>query len=431
MRKYILFFFLTCFAWTRTDAVAQVHSATSLNSNGYYGFETEVQLDVRNSIRIDDPVELRNLIKEQVTFFGGALSYNREPGMTSIRGAVVGSINSFSEEQVQILEVIPSPTTGLVNSIRYRLRGSLIVNRSGLTQLRTTLPLYVQGIYERTQTRRGNPCTSSLEPGSSWYFYHWSPRRPGCRLQEGIDFQTVQLNLQELPKLEVTPDFSPLLNGSNSIKMSFFFGQFARGALPSPFSNRDVGAIAYRTFESDLVVRGFKLVSGRYDKSIVHPQLGSINLSIRLHYSNAFPGSSAFPSFARAWTEALAQESVVAYYGHSGYGKYISPSEIEASTGVPIRLRGNQLMAVYGCNTLSYYSQSYASLREQIDAPLWWLGNGIDPQIEVRNESSISGGVRFRHLVDSFLNWSSGSATSWEKTLELMNENALLGVIRF
>ncbi|AGH95462.1 hypothetical protein [Pseudobdellovibrio exovorus] len=265
--------------------------------------------------------------------------------------------------------------------VKYRL------NTKGVFALNThqytfTLPYNPKKIF--TQAR--NLCHDSKGVADSNFWYHWDPSKAGCPLKEDQEYFKLTVPLKIIPNTTMTfPEYAKLVDGDRNIKMTMLFGFANYGnASWAPEGNQDWGIISYNKQRNFLKSLGFtetvwtqdqiKTIFTARDQFV--PHVVEMNLSgaqanvrIRLVLSDTglYHNSRAFHIFLR---EALANESIVVYSGHSGIGKNLDLEAIERLRGFKFRFNPNyQILFLGSCVPYAYYTDMLFSRKKTAADP--------------------------------------------------------------
>lgn len=218
------------------------------------------------------------------------------------------------------------------------------------------------------------------------FWYHWEPLKEGCPLKEGQEYFTQTVPLKIIPNTTQTfPEYAKLMDSNRTIKVSMLFG-FANYGNTSwePVGNQDWGIISFNKQRDFLKRIGFtetvwtkaqteEIFKAR-DQFVPHVSEMTLsgaqaNIRIRLVLSETglYHNSRAFHIFLR---DAIANESVVLYSGHSGIGKNLDLAAIERLRGFQFRFNPNyQIMFLGSCVPYAYYTDMLFSRKKTAADP--------------------------------------------------------------
>lgn len=265
-------------------------------------------------------------------------------------------------------------------SAKYLLK-SKGVFASGAREYTFTIPYRPLEIFKKSEGK----CMEK-ESLDSNFWYHWEPLRAGCPLQEGIDYFTYTAALTPLANTtETYPEYAKLVDNNKSIKVTMFFG-FENYDFPkwTPDGGQDWGIIGYNRQRDFLKSLGFtetvwtqdqveKIYKARdgFSPYVIEMNLNGENANLRYRLILSDTGfnhnSTGFHAFLK---EALANESVVIYNGHSGIGQNLDLAGIEKLRGTKLTLNPNyQIIFLGSCVPYAYFTETFFNKKKTAADP--------------------------------------------------------------
>lgn len=242
---------------------------------------------------------------------------------------------------------------------------------SGTRRYMFTIPYNPRTLFARSQRK----CTEASSVADSNFWYHWEPLKDGCPLVENQDYYTITADLTILPNTTRTyPEYSKLMDANKTIKMTVLMGFADHGQTDWSTTSQDWGTITFRQQRDLLLELGFtetvwdrartESVFRPRDRYVPHVSEMTLNgphanIRVRLVLADTeFNGNSrAFHIFLR---DALANESVVYYNGHSGIGKNLDLANIERTRGFRLTFNPNyQILFLGSCVPYAYYTDMF------------------------------------------------------------------------
>ncbi|MBY0555365.1 hypothetical protein K2P97_12605 [bacterium] len=265
-------------------------------------------------------------------------------------------------------------------SAKYLLK-SKGVFATGTQEYTFTIPHRPLEIFKKSE---GKCMEKESEDSNFWY--HWEPLKPGCPLQEGVDYFTYTAALTPIANTtETYPEYEKLVDNNKTIKATMFFG-FENYDFPkwTPDGGQDWGIIGYNRQREFLKNLGFtetvwaqEQVENIYKAKdgfvpyVIEMTLNGDNANLRYRLVLADTGyshtSTAFHAFLK---EALANESVVFYNGHSGIGQNLDLASIEKLRGTKLNFNPNyQIIFLGSCVPYSYYTEIFFNKKKNSADP--------------------------------------------------------------
>ncbi|MFO1079423.1 MAG: hypothetical protein U1E23_02175 [Reyranellaceae bacterium] len=346
-----------------------------------------------------------------------------------------------SDGEVEVLGKHRDPRTGKLY-VRYRYSGMFVLDNGLQQSVKVRLPLNLDEIWERSSEE----CFSW---GSTYRIaYFWNPQGKGCKLIDGVDYQTVDAAIvgKRTNTAKTAPAYERLVDGNGDIRVVLAFGadHDDNGKL-APAGNKDYNAGNYADIRKFLLKQGFaaRIVPvdererecrttkplaaspGHVEEFIRRD--GARRLVVRLFWGVANIGDDSNAFFCMA-KEAAERGSVFLYSGHSRVGgldlKYMGDQ-----IGAPIRMNQGQyqIYGFFGCSSYSYYNLSYFAAK----------ASPADPD-GTRNLAIVTNGVTgsFGSMTDSTIktltpifDWSArGSRATWQQIVGSYSKSFLTGV---
>ncbi|HRK07295.1 MAG TPA: hypothetical protein PLZ57_05965 [Pseudobdellovibrionaceae bacterium] len=246
-------------------------------------------------------------------------------------------------------------------------------------------------------------------------WYHWTPRRSGCSLREGRDFQRLSAELKALgPAPErshasamMAPPYQNLVQ-NGKIHVTAIFGH---ERWLSTLSSRDLGRDQYAQFREYLLREGYQLqrlsdaeIQKRWGRHwgpqpraelarFVPPRGATFGASLGATFGASLggapraeievellsvptqmfsPGSGYFvEALARAWEKS----SVILYAGHAGLGLNIDPEWLAIRRGRQIETSTRaQLVHLATCLTYTHLGDRIWGLKTDAESALHVIG---------------------------------------------------------
>ena len=238
------------------------------------------------------------------------------------------------------------------------------------------IPFYVGDIH-----KKANELCNAEEPvDDSIFWYHWAPLKEGCPLVAQVDYAAITAPIIYLPSTAKTfPEYDRLFRQGpqGGLRMTIFFGlEKYEETNWNPVTNeKDWGAISYRQQKEALTKLGFtSVIQAEADvRKVYNPDKGQPipyietftkqtahgPMTIRLFLGNTGVAhdSKAFHLYLK---DALMNDSVVVYNGHSGIGKNLDLSRIESLRGIKLPLNPEyQIFFLGSCVPYAYYTDMF------------------------------------------------------------------------
>lgn len=246
-----------------------------------------------------------------------------------------------------------------------------------------------ENLFEKSEGKCHQP---DADISDSNFWYNWNPEKKGCPLQEGKHYYRTVLTPQPLVTTTKTyPEYSQLMK-DEVLHVTLFVGygdyqQTQRIPSLNQQNKVDYGAKAFLVYK-DLLEKQLQMNSRVWSdeevRKIYNPQKGSLlpyveeftksyqgrMLKIKMIYAQTglYQGSLGFHTF---YQQALKNDSVIIYEGHSGIGKNVNLNLIEKNLGSSISLNPNYQIIHFGsCMPYAYYTESYFT-KKKTDSDLY------------------------------------------------------------
>lgn len=220
------------------------------------------------------------------------------------------------------------------------------------------------------------------EPSFFWYF--WDPLRFGCDHKEGVEFQTinVELGLKTQPTAESFPEYKNLVQ-LNKVNMTFAFGYVEDTPDSDPFTSYDSGMREFQKFIR--IMRSFSknekvelietpITEEKYlhvynKNKVIGTEFtfvkNSIKYSVKVVTSTEIDQMELFTvSFAKE------HDAFFGWFGHSRVGNGFDADQFKSFLKqYPNKLNvTNQYQMIYwaGCNSYSYYTKPFFDFKRNL-----------------------------------------------------------------
>lgn len=220
-------------------------------------------------------------------------------------------------------------------------------------------------------------------PSFLWYF--WDPSRFGCENQEGIDYQTIQIQFDQETEQTVKtfPEYDRMIhniNGRSIMAMTFAFGYVEDSAHPHPFKDSDAGMREFQKFYK--TVQNILLPLGFREEAVLQSEITSGSERIGARFSGKIKnteyqvtvisnaGVDQMELFAHSF--AKRQEGFFGWFGHSRVGDGFDAEQFRYMLGdYPKKFslsKEYQLVYWAGCNSYSYYTLPFFDMKAKLDS---------------------------------------------------------------
>ncbi|MEK7690600.1 MAG: hypothetical protein AAB425_06240, partial [Bdellovibrionota bacterium] len=328
--------------------------------------------------------------------------------------------------------------------VEYQYVGTAVIKNGPTATYTVLLPKNPDTVYEESvQASGGTQCTDSQHSEEEYFWYFWSPKKWGCKLQNGVHYQTISAKITRFVNTERTyPEYDRMVS-QGVIRQTVLWGMDDPGKSWNPMESDDLNAVNYRIVKSDLKGMGYtaRLLSASEIKGVVKG--ATSKLPIVEEFTRTTPrakivvrmvfGDSAVPGWNTGFhwylKDAIETNAVVIYAGHSGLGKYVNLSVIETEQNFKISFPKNQYQLFFfnGCSSYPYYNSMYFAPKMTDADPkgtrnLDILTNGL-ATFFTAIPGSVSGVLQ---AVDY---WAAGKATfTYQSLISDIDSDNLLGV---
>jgi hypothetical protein len=305
-------------------------------------------------------------------------------------------------------------TSAASYTVKYDLQAKGIFAR-GINRYTFTIPLNPYSVFAASQKK----CMVEKNVEDSFYWYHWEPLIAGCPLKENVDYYNATVNLTPILNTQRTfPEYQKLVDSNNTIKVTMFFGLEKYDYMNWTPQGDDWGIKGYNKQRETLKAMGFAESIWNRDQvlRIYSPKSASANIpyviemnlkgahsNIRIRLVLSDTGyahnSAAFHAFLK---EALANESVVIYDGHSGIGKNMDLAGIEKLRNIKLTLNPKYQILFFGsCVPYAYYTDMYFARKKSPTDP-----NGtLNLDIFTYGQESVFANDQDRSLTQALVRW--------------------------
>lgn len=272
--------------------------------------------------------------------------------------------------------------------LAYQYDGIWIVDKNLPDQFTIPVPLNKRDLF----TANWKKCTDSApDHQTEWfYWYFWDPARVGCEHREGIEFQTVNVDLgaQTVNQPATFPEYEKMFRSTgteNKMRLTFAFGYIEDPEEPNPDSDYDQGIMEYRAFvEQVRRISGFReslILQKEYRSSrngetvIGHRFVGRIHGREILINVVAAAGIDQMELFAKSF--AHDHDSFFGWFGHSRVGSGFDAERfgqmVLSDPGYYSVTANYQMVYWGGCNSYSYYTLPFFDFKSRV-------AGGADPK---------------------------------------------------
>lgn len=272
--------------------------------------------------------------------------------------------------------------------VSYDYKGTIAVENAADKTYTSVLPFNPEEIYEQAKVGNKKPCTDSHydEEGDFWYF--WNPDKSGCRLKEGVHFARVPGQIVKFKNTTLTyPEYDRLVRTekrglfnmfrSEVIRISILMGMDEETENHNPLKSKDINAQNFRDGRKALLKMGFKAgrpwthrqIEDYFKKNIrgtVYVEELTKNTPKGVIIARMFFGPSDMDekdsqAFHYFFKDAMENQSVLIYDGHSGLGGHLDLKDMEEKNGFKIQPDQNNYQIYYfnSCSSYTYYNTQY------------------------------------------------------------------------
>lgn len=328
---------------------------------------------------------------ESYTFFGKSKG---KPSEDVIKNDIAGKmrymLGKMRRSGPSISAMYPKYTTKILNitETESQFRIDYQVNAKGvfkpnLTNYDFFIPIMASTLYSKSNGR-----CSQAEPelvGESNFWYLWEPTGSKCPLQRNVDYIRYNAKLNFLPSTTLTyPEYDRLVKNGN-VLITVIHG-LTDYNLPqkSPHKSDDFSGPMYLRQRTALLNKGFssRPWSDSEIRQVYNPssarlpyiedltlktKLGTVTVRMFFGNTNLEYDSAGYHAFLK---NTLAQGGVFIYNGHSGLGRNMDLSRIEALRGYKYSLSQDYQIFFFGsCIPYSYYPDIFFKMKANANDP--------------------------------------------------------------
>ncbi len=362
-------------------------------------------------------------IEEQIAHLFGPLSAAQFPAVPK------------TDHEIQITD-LQKVSNGLYQ-IHYTYRGHFAVRYGVEDKLSLFLPNNPDKIYSAGLVNMNNPCTDSHYQSEGDFWYFWNPTNYGCRLKNGRDYSVIQAKLVRLPNEKMSyPEYTRLADANGDLNISLFFGMDSPTRKPDPRRSDDVNANNFTRTAEALKRLGFKSAQ-RQSNNIYYTEVFEKNYSgnntIRKIRVKTYFGPTGInenvAGFHRLLKEALENDAVMIYDGHSGLGGHLDLQSIEYNlrSKIVFPQERYQILFFNSCSSYPYYNTQYFERKKtELDPKgsknLDILTNGLSTYFNTIANSNFA-------LLNAFDKFAQkGESTTYQKLAQEIDSDNLFGV---
>lgn len=304
-------------------------------------------------------------------------------------------------------------------SVSYGYSGTIVVHvpPSGLGKTYPIfLPFRPKSIYEESavtndQGETSFPCTDEHYDSEGDFWYFWNPKKAGCPLVVGEHYARIDAKIVKSENTRVSyPEYARLVNSQGQISVTLLFGMDDPNQLKNPLESEDISAESYRNTRELLVKAGYEgrvWTSAEIRKvspSATGPmpyveefirELPLATMKVRLFFgaSGIDENSAHFHFFFK---DALENDSVMVYDGHSGLGGHLDLPTIAKLHGFKFKIPKDKYQIYFfnSCSSYSYYNTLFFSQK----------ANELDPR-GTKNLDILTNGLATYFSVMKDSNW--------------------------
>lgn len=337
--------------------------------------------------------------------------------------------------------------------VTYNYSGTIVLQNGPVDKYDVILPINPNTIFKAGLIGEKNPCTDEhyQDEGDFWYF--WNPENSGCKLEENEHYLVVTGNVKRTPNTELSyPEYNRLAE-DGVVSISLLMGMDDPESKRDPNISHDTNAINFRDIKRTLLDMGYEShkwgsqeilsISDDWSKKeiqvITKQQVyvedftkevkgnEKVKIVLRIFFgpSGIDEESSVFHRFFK---DALENQSILMYDGHSGLGAHLDLPSIEQEIGY---LKPNknryQIYFFNSCTSYSYYNTMYFNRKRTSSDPqgtknLDIFTNGLATYFAVMHDSNLA-------LIKAVeLYFESGTRMSYQSLAKEIDSNNLFGI---
>ena len=335
-----------------------------------------------------------------------------------------------------------------VFTVSYTYEGTLVVEKGGpRDRYKVLLPrnpdrIYEAGIVRTPSGRETYPCTDPHYSSEGDFWYFWNPAQPGCPLKEGVDYDEITGDLERIPNSKKTyPEYERLAD-DGVITVSMLLGMDDPSTSTNPEDSKDVNAKNYLKVRKSLEKLGFKTrawtkseIQAVAPKAAKLPHVDELTkqsekakVVIRMFFgpTGIDEDSQAFHYFLK---DAIEDQSLMIYDGHSGLGGHLDLPTIEATEGFKFKPSKSRYQIYFfnSCSSYTYYNTMFFGRKKSASdrkgtRNLDILTNGLATYFHVMHDTNMA-------LLEAIDQWAEGGApTSYQQLAKEIDSGNLFGV---
>lgn len=406
-------------------ALATVGHASSILPNVpmYVGIEhTEAVIEFDHEVQYDSQTTRASVaIEEQIRYLFGPMQFDAHFDRSIVPAAPKNDHEIFN---IEIREV----GTGSLRVATYTYSGTALVSSRAGNTLQIKLPVNPATL----PMTGGDPCTDGHYRSAVDYWYYWSPLRPGCMLNEGTDYKTVQARVaRRANTVRTYPEYERLKDSNGVIAISVFFGLAdKRGAHhPERIKNGDLNTWAAQSYlmsRDQLLTGGYKRTArtGGEDPAYFFERFekkkGGTTIRVAMYFGETGLNDLNVSGFHKLFKEAIETRSVILYHGHSGLGSNLHLPRLSMRLGeISLPKDRYQIIFFNGCTSYPYYASMYFNAKASRVDPkgtknLDIVTNGMEGYFEAMGRLN----RKFIYAIDHWV--MTGNKLSYQDILENM-----------
>ena len=345
---------------------SQAPEDTVVEAPSYFGsgaqeasFSFDTRIVMAKSLGKPNEASIRNSVKSVMRFMLGSIHD-------------YGSVYAGFETKINSVKTLENGDYNVL----YRLSGKGVFKK-GIAAMPMNVPIKPEKLWKLAR-QKCQPVGEDIDEGSFWY--SWQPEKNQCPLVKNQDWMQVQVRLTVLPVTTDTyPEYERLVV-DQELKGTVFFGAASHSNKnwnPLDPELKDEGAKSYlqaREFmvgklgytASTLSVEEVRSLFKLNDKFLVPfaeemtkvTAKGTIRIRFLFLETGFYKeGNEAFHFILR---DAVKNESVIFYDGHSGIGRNLNLDSIEADHNFKINFNPNYQLIYFGsCLPYAYYTDLF------------------------------------------------------------------------
>ena len=374
------------------------------------------------------------LLEKHVSHIFGSLAHNS----TGIKGV------PKTDHEYLDLDVEKTPEGYLY--ITYQYQGTVLLSDSVGETVSFFLPVDPINVYYYGISNDSNPCTDAHYQSEGDFWYFWNPTQYGCNLQKGVHYVEVTAQLDKKDSSVVRyPEYDRLVQKSSDgfksvIPVSLFFGL----DKPDHDTNLDGGVFDHNKPNVKAVIQW--LLQAGYEEMVPVTQnpivdaLLEANGSLYRWFQKETPegqmlikiffgrtgineladGATLFHSL---YLDALAEDSVVMYAGHSGLGGHLNVDSLFDLYNRFEMRQDYQLLFFNSCSSYPYYNQMYFNKKANGSKDLDIITNGLATYFTAIDDS-------LKVVLAALDAWSAkGYKMSYQDIADMADSNNLFAVV--